>query len=226
MILPVDLVSDRPFYTGRTTLESCSMARVGHIGAYIFGSGFVAILAFMQFDPTDFVALDTGAAVLAHPFQSLIPIEVFIAITTLGSVTGIVALTLLCVVFVRKNSFLVLRLLFLILATSGSVQIVKSLIGRIRPQALPWIGPFHSYSFPSGHAATSMALFGFVGVVWYLRSKNTSQRFLAITLSGILILLVGVSRIVLSAHYASDVLAGYILGALWLCVVFALPKMR
>jgi membrane-associated phospholipid phosphatase len=192
----------------------------------VSGGVFLALVALMQFDPDDFVRLDTLATAFAHPLQILPWVEFFIAITTLGSATGVIAIAFLVVVVVRKESSLILRLVIMLIGESVSVQIVKSLIGRVRPDALPWIGSLHSFSFPSGHAASAMALFGFIAVVGYRRLHERSTRSALIFLCALAILAVGASRIVLAAHYFSDVLAGYLLGTFWLALVFVLPLPR
>ena len=77
-------------------------------------------------------------------------------------------------------------------------------------------------SFPSGHAFTAMALYGFlIYLVW----QDLSRRALQITLTLILtllILFVGLSRIFLSVHWVSDVLGGFIIGLGWLVFSLAL----
>lgn len=107
-----------------------------------------------------------------------------------------------------------------LVGTSLSVSLVKSLIGRVRPPALPWLGQLHSYSFPSGHSASGMMLYGFVAIVVFLYMKKSLEKNLLLLALPLLILGIGISRIVLAAHYGSDVLAGFLLGGLWLSLVF------
>jgi undecaprenyl-diphosphatase len=99
-----------------------------------------------------------------------------------------------------------------IAAPSLFVTIVKRLIGRARPfvgeQAdpflyIPFVWRAAYASMPSGHATTAFAAAVAVGLLW--------PRLRAPML--VYALLIAVSRVVLNAHYVSDVVAGAIIGA-------------
>jgi membrane-associated phospholipid phosphatase len=93
---------------------------------------------------------------------------------------------------------------------------VKYLIQRPRPAA-DLVNVFEvlkSYSFPSGHVMFYVSLFGFVWYVVYTLLNRSLTRSLLLVLFGALIGLVGVSRIYLGQHWASDVLGAYLLGSL------------
>ena len=223
-ISPVGRARSRPFFIGHMTQPNynAAMKRLPLIGAIVFGLAFIAQVGFMWIDPDDYVALDTFATNLAHHLQTLPWVEFFVAITTIGSTTGIIVIALLTAFLLRGRES-ALRLAILLIAESGTVELVKSYIGRVRPDALPWIGEMHSFSFPSGHSTASMALFGFIAVMAWQRTQGTLARTVAIVIPALLILAIGMSRIVLAAHYFSDVIAGFTLGAFWLCFVFLIP---
>lgn len=95
-------------------------------------------------------------------------------------------------------------------------ELVKSLIQRPRPSVdlVDVFKTLTSYSFPSGHVMFYTILFGFTWYVIYSLLKRSLLRSILLGLLGSFILLVGVSRIYLGQHWASDVLGAYLLGGL------------
>lgn len=103
-------------------------------------------------------------------------------------------------------------------------KFVKNSIARERP-AGSLEAEAASYSFPSGHAMVGLVFY--VLLVYFLTKELKSKLVkwvLGIVVS-VLLLVMGVSRVGLYAHYASDVIAGYALGAVWtLICVYAYKK--
>lgn len=107
------------------------------------------------------------------------------------------------------------------LFSGATNQLIKNLIQRPRP-AVDIVDVFDvldSYSFPSGHVMFYTIVFGFVWYLLYTLLKPSVVRGLLLGFFGSLILLVGMSRIYLGQHWASDVLGAYLLGGLMLVVV-------
>ena len=98
---------------------------------------------------------------------------------------------------------------------SGIGQLAKHLFLRQRPNSAQLIA-IGGYSFPSAHALTAMAMYGFLIYCLCQQTQSKKVRYLLITVFASGILLVGVSRIYLGVHYASDVLAGYLLSFAYL----------
>ena len=73
----------------------------------------------------------------------------------------------------------------------------------------------NGFSFPSGHAALSLALYGFLT---YLAWKNFPQRYriILVAIAALLVGLIGLSRLYLGLHFVSDVLVGYAIGTILL----------
>lgn len=89
--------------------------------------------------------------------------------------------------------------------------ILKRLFSRQRPNILRLVQE-SNYSFPSGHAMASSALY-FILILLVLRYiKNKKAKIIITTVLSIIILLIGVSRIYLGVHYLFDVVGGWTLG--------------
>ena len=95
---------------------------------------------------------------------------------------------------------------------------LKLAFARARPEAWPALVKETTYSFPSGHAAMSTVFFGgLVAVVFHLY-PGRGARIVAATGAAACVLAVAVSRIYLGAHWATDTLAGVLVGLFWVVV--------
>lgn len=95
-------------------------------------------------------------------------------------------------------------------------QVLKLVFRRPRPDVLRLVEQ-SGYSFPSGHAMNSMIFYGLAAYLLVRRGRHWS-RYLVAGFVAVLVLLIGLSRIYLGVHYASDVLAGFLIGAGWLII--------
>jgi membrane-associated phospholipid phosphatase len=75
------------------------------------------------------------------------------------------------------------------------------------------------HSFPSGHVALMLAVYGLLAWLWVRASRSVVERLLVLVLLAALLLVTGAARVRLGSHWPSDVLAGYAVGAAWLGVV-------
>ena len=118
-----------------------------------------------------------------------------------------------------------LAALSILLASSTGVLVgvvVKGLVARPRPTAdlvRVYDSP-ESYSFPS---ITSFFTAVFLGMVGYLIWRPR-RRVAIVTVGGLLLLSSGLSRVYVGAHWATDVLGGWLLGGAWLFVMIALQR--
>jgi len=96
-------------------------------------------------------------------------------------------------------------------------RIVKELTRRPRPPAHLAVTHFGGFSFPSGHATVATAVWGAAALT--LGATTTWPRRTALAAgAAVVALVVGVTRLYLGAHWLTDVLAGWALGAGWLVV--------
>jgi undecaprenyl-diphosphatase len=73
-----------------------------------------------------------------------------------------------------------------------------------------------SYGFPSGHTMGATLLYGLLALFAWKTLKSRPARFVSLIGACLLILLIGLTRIYLGAHYLSDVLGALAAGVLWL----------
>jgi undecaprenyl-diphosphatase len=148
------------------------------------------------------------------------PVSIFLyCFTQLGSVSGVTIITLALVVFYswrRKKAYLV-ALLLSVIGNGISVYATKIYFHRERPVNVSYY-LVKSFSFPSGHSAAAISLGGLACYFFMLDAKTNQVRRYWFYSGVIYILLIGFSRIYLGVHFLSDVIAGYLLGALWAIV--------
>ena len=100
-------------------------------------------------------------------------------------------------------------------ASAGGVAVwLKRVTTRPRPDAqqVRVSSTLGDYGFPSGHVATYTAFCGFLAYLGYIHGRSWAERRLLPLACGLVIGLMGPSRIYRGHHWASDVLGGYILG--------------
>ncbi len=100
-------------------------------------------------------------------------------------------------------------------------QLLKRILQRPRPEEFRIINE-SGYSFPSGHSMISMAFYGYLIYLIYKYVKNKYLKWFLITILGILIANIGISRIYLGVHYTSDVLAGFLISISYLIVYISI----
>jgi len=113
------------------------------------------------------------------------------------------------------------RLLALTLVIAGGMvqlPLLKMAFHRQRPIHEDAFLYFQGYSFPSGHALAATLLYGLLAVFAVLTADSWCQRTRAVLGAFVMILLVGVSRVYLGAHYLSDVLGAVAVGLAWLAL--------
>ena len=129
----------------------------------------------------------------------------------IGSVYGI-GLMLLCLTvwLWRKDERWAVNLALGTIGLVFLVELIKIGVARPRPQDQLFIE--HNFSFPSSHSTLAVFFFGWLTVI-VSRYARPAFRSAAMVVLPVLILLIGLSRIYLGAHWPSDVIAGFCLGS-------------
>lgn len=141
-----------------------------------------------------------------------------IATTEMGSVWFVTAFSIAVIGLLWFKERDKWGILFFLIAVGGGgllTLLLKNLYERERPSINPEIDAI-GFSFPSGHSMGSVIFYGFVMYLVLRSSRSELFKGLAISMMGVLVVLIGISRIYLGAHFPSDVLAGFIAGAIWL----------
>lgn len=129
----------------------------------------------------------------------------------------IIATLLIFIILLFKKKKIGFILTLNVLLCSGLNTLIKHIFLRPRPVGLKLIKQ-GGYSFPSGHSMMAVAFFG---ILIYLVCRSKWKKSIKILLSSlltVLILLIGISRIYLGVHFASDVLAGFAIALSYLII--------
>lgn len=147
--------------------------------------------------------------------------KIMIFLTTLGNSGFIwIALGVILIAFKKSRKIGVLVLCTLILEFTINDLILKNLVERVRPfnqfsDIIPLVKKPTSFSFPSGHTASSFAA---AGILFLYTKKKYGIPAL------ILAILIGFSRLYVGVHFPTDVFVGCLVGCLSSYVVYKVDK--
>lgn len=144
--------------------------------------------------------------------------SVMVAITELGS--AFVSVPVIAVVAIVLATRRCWRSLGYWLAAMAFARLlvwaIKTSVGRARPIEL--YSGVEQFSFPSGRAASSIVLYGFLAFL-LARGKSHAQKVAITLLAAVIVVLISFSRLYLGAHWMSDVLASLALGTAWIAML-------
>jgi undecaprenyl-diphosphatase len=152
-------------------------------------------------------------------------ISVFIWITALGSSYAVTAGVMIATGFLwaDRRSYLIMPLWITAFGSQATTWGGKFLLHRSRP--LPTIDlSEHFPAFPSAHATAAIAVYGFLAYAFARDLAGPRQRFEVVFWIGVLIVLIGLSRLYLGVHFVSDVASGYLVGGFWLLIGFTIAE--
>ena len=138
-------------------------------------------------------------------------------LSALGSTTVLTLFTVVAVGYLTMVSSRSTGLLVAASTISAAlvVAISKAAFARARPEAALAELVVPGLSFPSGHASISAVVFLTVGALVASTRSRTSERTYVLGAAALMTLLVGASRVALGVHWATDVVGGWALGAVW-----------
>ena len=184
------------------------------------------IFIFFVFLRNYFNIIDDFVYSLVKPLISNDMTNIMQFITFFSDPIWCILLSCLMILFVKNKKISKAFLLNLILVFLLN-YVLKILFSRNRPADINLIVET-GFSFPSGHAMMSLGIYGFLIYLLLLSDKNKISKIIGTCFLMLLIFLIGISRIYLGVHYATDVIAGFIISAsyLLLFIRFIYPKIK
>ena len=143
-------------------------------------------------------------------------------VSWLGSTMGLALVTVIAAAgfAVRRRFREALLVLLAFVGAEAIDALLKVEFARPRPSfADPVVPQARGYSFPSGHATASMAVYGALAYTALATARQPLARVAAAFLAGVLIALIGFSRLYLGKHFPSDVLGGWCVALAWIGIL-------
>lgn len=157
-------------------------------------------------------ATDRAVALAIHRIDSPVLDQIFITITQLGSNVMINVAVLATTIWLWRGGHRRTAVILIVNAVVAQILMValKIWIARPRPTLFDEITRPETFSFPSGHAMTAMAIYG--GIAAALITHYRHHRVAITAAAALLIAAIGFSRVYLGVHWPLDVLAGFAAG--------------
>lgn len=201
-----------PSHGGGLLATGIALLLVYLVGVFVDGALDLALVP-------DAAALDARVSNLAHAYWTPLGLEVagwvtqagHVPVATLVAIGGVLGFGLL------GHRAAAIGLAVAVVGNAVTVTLLKLAFGRARPEISYFLES--SNSFPSGHAAISVALYGSLALLlWRERLIGPT---LAIWAGVGMAVTLGLSRVYLVEHFLSDVLNGWVIGAIWTVIGLA-----
>lgn len=164
---------------------------------------------------------DDALRMTVHGVSSPLATSILYATTQLGSPLFLLPMTvILSLVFLHLRR---IRAAILLSVTMVGVTVLNWLLKlffqRARPVPFFGLSTPSSYSFPSGHSLAAFCFYGALAALVAARLRSPLLRAVVWLAAALIIAAVGFSRLYLGVHYATDVVAGFATGFVWVLTV-------
>ncbi|MGB5822171.1 MAG: phosphatase PAP2 family protein [Saonia sp.] len=153
--------------------------------------------------------------VIAHRSPSIT--KYFKFMTEVGDVNGyliVLGISVLLTILVFKRWKYIAQITLVLLLATISNMMLKRFIDRARP-GIEHLVVVKTLSYPSGHAMSAMAFYGFLMYLVYKFKMNIILKSVLFIFLILFVLSIGISRIYLGVHFPSDIAGGFIAGMIW-----------
>lgn len=171
------------------------------------------------------VVMDKEFTTMLYNIRSPWLSQILFFITKLGEREAVFIIgAIVSIIFILRKRIISLVAFWFVMGGMGmSIRYGKTFISRARPTDVAYYEVEH-FSFPSGHATTAFALYGLLAYFLFRHYDKSVNQYAYLWAALVLIIVVGFSRIYLGVHYLSDVLAGFLLGFLWMLLGISLVE--
>ena len=219
------MVNTPPVRTAPSDARFGVRAVLALVALAIIAIPFGLLLFFVQDKWPPLRAVDEGVRDALHRFT----LDHSAFATTMKVLSTIGSAPVYFVVFALVAGWLLYRRMprsaaFVVVTSLGGAllnEVVKTVVHRARPVVADPVAHASGLSFPSGHAQSAIVSYSLLLLVFWSELSRAWRR-VALVVSVLMVLGIGLSRVALSVHYVSDVLAGYALGAAWVVAMTAL----
>ena len=194
------------------------------LAASLWAFGFIVDEQILEGD----TAADERLAAWLHGRATDPFTDVFRAITWTGNFVTLLVVTVVAVIVLwrRRQRTDALFVAFAFLGAQVLSNGMKLGFRRERPFFPDPLATESTFSFPSGHALVSLAVYGSIALLLARRISSPRRRLLLLGGTGLLVLAIGFSRLYLGVHFLSDVLAGFAAGTAWLALLYVALELR
>ena len=209
-------------------LQALRAASIQLLGGLACAVSFLILFAWLSEEvfEGELQQFDSRVRAMVHAFSTPQLTGVMQVLTFLGSLQFLSALFIVFVILFLARGMRRAAMWFAV-AVGGSVildAVLKLAFHRSRPVPFFGVAP-PSYSFPSGHAMSSFCFYGVFAGLYSARIRSRVARLVTWIASATLIAGIGLSRIYLGVHYPTDVVAGYLAGAVWVSTLLFVDRL-
>ncbi|HEX5691997.1 MAG TPA: phosphatase PAP2 family protein [Roseiflexaceae bacterium] len=191
---------------------------IGAVVCIVGTLGFVWLAS--QVFADRFISFDDAAITRLHTYWGPISDRMMFLLTGMGEAVVLGVFVVLATVALWRKGLWIDAVGLAVAGIGAGLlnQALKLLYQRTRPDLVS--GPFHlsSYSFPSGHSMGSIVCYGMLAFLGARLLRDRRKRAALIVAAALLVFGIGLSRVYFGVHFPTDVLGGFVAGAIWLIV--------